>query len=198
MKNKPYHLVIFASNTGSNFESIAKACINSTLFASVKALITDNPKAKAIEKAKSLSIPYHLFNANDFIEEKKLIDTLNQYSPDFLILAGFLKKIRKKILKRFKVINTHPSLLPKYGGKNMYGIKVHQKVIQSKDLETGITIHQVNEEYDKGQILAQKKVKILKTDTAESLQKRIKPIENQFYIQTLKKIFNQTIRLQNH
>lgn len=183
-----FRLVVFASHEGSNFEAILKSCRSSFLPASVEALITHNPLAVAIKRAKKHQIPFHCLSPEDFVKEKKLLDILEVYQPDFLILAGLVKKLGKKVLQKYKAINTHPSLLPKYGGQGMYGLKVYEKVIQSGDKETGITIHRVNSEYDKGEILSQIKIPVLESDTAESLQERLKSFESKFYIETLKKI----------
>ena len=186
-------LVVLASHTGTNFDSIARSCKNSDLPAKLLALITNNPLAKVIDKAKKKNIPFHSLSPTDFLQEDPLIQVLDIYKPDLLILAGFVKKLGPKVLKKYKAINTHPSLLPKYGGKGMYGLRVHRAVIKAKDPLTGVSVHEVNEDYDKGKILAQIKIPVLDSDTAESLRDRLKPIENKFYIETLQKILTQNL-----
>ena len=152
----------------------------------------NNKNAYCLERARSLGIPSLILPTHQFSKltdwDRSLAENLAKLEIDYVLLAGFMKKIGPKMLEMYKdkIINIHPSLLPKYGGKNMYGINVHRAVLENKELETGLTIHLVNEKYDEGKILAQKVVKIENVNTAEDLSEMLRPLENQFYVETLR------------
>ena len=131
-----------------------------------------------------------VFNSND-LKTNSILNDLNGENPDLIVLAGFLKKIPENIINAFqkKIINIHPSLLPKYGGKGMFGINVHKNVISNKDLETGFTIHYVNNEYDEGNIIFQKRIKV-DTNKPEQLAKIVLKEEHQYYPEIIKKMLN--------
>ena len=192
---KMKNLIIMADGQGSLFTAIAKACKTQQLKARILALITSNPKAEVLEKAKNYQIPFLVFDLksySSFLEwDKALGAYLENLKPDYIVLAGFLKKIGEKTLKKFPrcIVNIHPALLPLYGGKGMYGSTVHKEVIKAGDKITGSTVHLVFEDYDAGPILAQKTVPVLTTDTASSLEKKVKKMEQTFYISVLQKIF---------
>lgn len=189
MKN----LVVFASGSGSNFQSIIDAISNGKLEANIVGLITNNSSAYAIQRANENSIPVLVISPNDFESENEyceaLLKVLKHWKTDVLILAGYLRKIPIDIIETYKnkIINMHPSLLPKYGGKGFYGIKVHKAVIENNETESGCTVHIVTEEYDKGPILGQAKTKVLASDTAETLSKRVLALEHKLFPKEINK-----------
>ena len=166
-------IIIFASGSGSNAVKIYKH-FKSINHIDVVALYCNNPNAKVLERFKELKIKTVLFSKTDF-EGTKFLRGLNKIAPDLIVLAGFLLKMPKNITSFFqnKIINIHPALLPFYGGKGMYGLKIHQAVIKNKEKTSGLTIHYVNEKYDEGKIIFQKTIEIEKKETALSLSKKI-------------------------
>jgi len=175
-------IVIFASGSGSNAENLIKFFHNSDN-ASVIQVLTNNPHAKVLERCKKLNISALSFNRIAFSKSKDVLNILNTSQPDLIVLAGFLWKFPEFILKAYpnKVINIHPALLPKYGGKGMYGMNVHNAVVENKETETGITIHYVNENYDEGAIIFQVKCSVLPTDTADDVAEKIHLLEMEHF-----------------
>ena len=171
-------IVIFASGSGSNAENLIKFFQNRDN-ASVIQVLTNNPHAKVLDRCKKLKVSALSFNKIAFTETEDVLNILKANTPDLIILAGFLWKFPENILKYFpnKVINVHPALLPKFGGKGMYGMHVHQAVIDNKESETGITIHYVNENYDEGAIIFQEKCKVLASDAAQDVADKIHKLE---------------------
>ena len=157
-------IVIFASGSGSNAENLIKFFQDSD-HASVIQIFCNNHHAKVLDRAKRLGVSALSFNRVAFTKTDDVLDILKATEPDLIVLAGFLWKFPEHILKCFenKVINIHPALLPKYGGKGMYGMNVHNAIIQNNESETGITIHYVNENYDEGAIIFQVKCQVSKT-----------------------------------
>lgn len=186
-------LVVFASGSGSNFQSIIDASERKELGATVTGLITDSDDIGAIERARKHDIPVKVISPHDShtfsVELKK---QLALWNPDLIVLAGYLKKIPDEIVKTYlnKIINIHPALLPKFGGKGYFGLNVHRAVIGAGEKVSGCTVHFVNEEYDRGDIIAQKKVPVLTTDTPESLAARVLKAEHDLLPSVIKKIFN--------
>jgi phosphoribosylglycinamide formyltransferase-1 len=174
-------IVIFASGSGTNAENIIKH-FKAGDKGIVVAVFTNNPNAKVIEKAENLQIPTEIFTKQELIESK-VLQKLNAVQPDLIVLAGFLLKLPESIVETYsnKIINIHPALLPKYGGKGMYGMNVHKSVVENKEKETGITIHFVNENYDEGNIIFQKKVTVLITDTPEVVAEKIHELEQKYF-----------------
>ncbi|WP_179333847.1 phosphoribosylglycinamide formyltransferase [Winogradskyella costae] len=175
-------VVIFASGSGSNAENLIKFFHNSDN-ASVIQVLTNNPHAKVLDRCKKLNVSALSFNRIAFSKSKDVLNILETSQPDLIILAGFLWKFPEFILRAFpnKVINVHPALLPKYGGKGMYGINVHNAIVENKETETGITIHYVNENYDEGAIIFQAKCTVLSTDSAEDVAKKIHLLEMEHF-----------------
>lgn len=173
-------LVVCASGDGSNFEALVIASRATLLQAEIVGLICDSPKARALARAERLKIPVQIIGRND---DEKMLEKLREWSPDWVVLAGFLSIVGPKVLQAYKgrIVNSHPALLPKYGGKGMYGMNVHRAVIGAKEVESGVTIHLVEEGLDSGPVLAQAKVNVWPGDTAESLSERIKRKERAFY-----------------
>ena len=174
-------IVIFASGSGTNAENIIKHFKNSSV-GNVVFVFTNNPKAYVIERAKNFAVPTQIFTKQELIEGK-VLQKLNCIQPDLIVLAGFLLKFPASIVETYsnKIINIHPALLPKYGGKGMYGMNVHRAIVDNKDKETGITVHFVNENYDEGNIIFQKKVTLLITDTPEVVAEKIHELEQQYF-----------------
>lgn len=174
-------LAIFASGRGSN----AAAILNTQNYANftIALIVVSRAGAPVIQLAESNNIPVLVLDKENFQGKDSLIQTLNQYAIDIICLAGFLWKIPNYLIEAYpnRIINIHPSLLPKYGGKGMYGIHVHQAVIDNNEEYSGITIHLVNEEYDKGRMLFQEKIALNINETPESLAKRILALEHQHY-----------------
>lgn len=171
-------IIVFASGSGSNAERIASYFADNKQF-EVSLILSNNPKAGVLERAKRLQIPFVVFDRKAFYDFDIVSEILQSQKPDLIVLAGFLWKFPESIIKKFpnKIINIHPSLLPKYGGKGMYGNFVHQAVIENKETESGITIHYVNENYDEGVIIFQAKTEVVQTDTAETLAQKIHQLE---------------------
>ena len=187
MKN----IVVFSSGSGSNFQSIINAISTGVLDATITGLITDRENIRAIERANNNNIPYSIVSPKNFDSkneyELKLLKIINFYHATILVLAGYLKKIPSSVIDVFRnrILNIHPSLLPKYGGKGFYGIKVHEAVIQNGELESGCTVHLVNEIYDDGPILGQIKVPINSNDTPSDLAQKILAEEHRLYPQII-------------
>lgn len=174
-------IVIFASGSGTNAENIIKF-FNHTKTAKVTQVLCNNEHAKIFERCKKLNINCLHFNKEAFFTSDKILNLLKEQA-DFIILAGFLWKIPQKIVSAFpnKIINIHPALLPKYGGKGMYGMNVHKAVKENKESETGITIHYVNENYDEGAIIFQAKTALIDEDTPETIAKKIHILEQNYF-----------------
>ncbi len=175
-------VVIFASGSGSNAENLIKFFHNSDN-ASVIQILCNNPHAKVLDRAKRLKVSALSFNRIAFSKSEDVLNILKASQPDLIVLAGFLWKFPEFILEAFpnKVINVHPALLPKYGGKGMYGMNVHEAVVANNESETGITIHYVNENYDEGAIIFQAKCDVVSTDTAEDVAAKIHELEMEYF-----------------
>jgi phosphoribosylglycinamide formyltransferase-1 len=181
-------IVLFASGSGSNAEKIILH-FNKKSIANVVEIFTNNPNAKVLERAKKLNVPSLVFNRQE-LNEGKVLEKLAQIKPDLIVLAGFLWKFPESIIKQYpdKVINIHPALLPNYGGKGMYGMNVHQAVLENKEKETGITIHYVNENYDEGEFIFQKSVNIEDCQTAEAIADKIHVLEHQYFPEVIERL----------
>jgi len=180
-------IAIFGSGNGSN----AKNIINYFLFNKeilIRLIVTNRDKSGIIEVAKKYKIDILIVSKSD--PEHQTLDYLKKQNISFIVLAGYLKKIPKIIINNFpnKIINIHPSLLPKYGGKGMYGINVHKEVLINEEKETGITIHYVNNEYDEGKIIFQAKCDISKCKNVKLISNKVRKIEHQFYPIIIEKI----------
>lgn len=181
-------VAIFASGSGSNAENIIHLLHPEKL--RVAKIYTNKSSAGVIERAKRLDIPFRVFNAS--IENEDILQELLDLQIDAIVLAGYLHKIPESWIQAFpqNIINIHPSLLPKYGGKGMYGNFVHQAVLENQESETGITIHRVNAEYDKGEILFQKSISIVGLKTAHEIAEQIHQLEYSHYPEVILKTLN--------
>jgi phosphoribosylglycinamide formyltransferase 1 len=188
MKN----IAIFASGSGSNAENIALHFTHQSQV-KVSLILTNNPSAMVIERAKKLNIPCVIFSRNDFYNTQNVESILKENCIDWIVLAGFLWLIPPSLVKLFKnkMVNIHPALLPKYGGKGMYGQFVHQAVVNNGDTESGITIHWVNEHYDEGDVIFQAKCPVLITDTADDVAKKVHQLEYNHYPAVIEQLIMQ-------
>jgi phosphoribosylglycinamide formyltransferase 1 len=172
------NIAIFASGSGTNAQQIIEHFINKDI-ARVKLILSNNNEAYVLERAKILNIPALVFNRNDFYQTDRITQILKEQKIDFIVLAGFLWLIPSYLIQQFpqRIINIHPALLPKYGGKGMYGHHVHEAVIANKEKTSGITIHYVNENYDEGSIIFQAQCTIEPNDNADTLAQKIHVLE---------------------
>jgi phosphoribosylglycinamide formyltransferase-1 len=197
----PWKLGFLASHRGTNMQAIIDACNDGRLAAEPVVVISNNGASGALDRAAAAGIPaYHIGPANipDPKERDRAIaDTLRRHEVDLVVLAGYMQRVGPRTLAAFpdRIVNIHPALLPKHGGRGMYGLNVHRAVIEAGERETGITIHLVNEEYDAGRILAQRRVPVEPGDTPESLAGRMLPMEHALYVDTLKAIVQGAIAL---
>ncbi len=191
MKERKKNIVLLASGDGTNAENIIRYFAQSRDIRVVEVL-TNNPGAGVIERAKNLGTPVRIFTNADFASPQALIRHLGKLQTDLIVLAGFLRKIPTALIRRFpdKMINLHPALLPEFGGKGMYGLRVHEAVIATGKEKSGITIHFVNEKYDDGKIIFQAEMEVLETDTAESLADKIHQLEYKYFPQVIKDILS--------
>ena len=181
-------MVLFASGSGTNAENIIVHC-NTKSQNNVVGVFSNNPHAKVLERAKKHQVKTLVFNKED-LSHGLVLEQLKSIQPDLIVLAGFLLKFPDHIVKEFpnKIINIHPALLPKYGGKGMYGMYVHQSVLANHDKETGITIHYVNEHYDEGGIIFQQSVNIEECTTAEQIAEKVHAIEQKYFPKVIEKL----------
>lgn len=175
-------IAVFASGNGTNAENLIRY-FQKHPSAKVVAVFSNNHRAGVIQKAETLGVPCELFDRQQFTQTDDLLHKLKHYEVDLIVLAGFLWKIPSRIIKEYpkRIINIHPALLPDFGGKGMYGKRVHEAVLQSGKTQSGITIHLVNEQYDKGEIIFQAKTRVEKTDTADSLANKIHRLEYKYF-----------------
>ena len=185
MKN----IAIFASGNGTNAERIIKY-FSDIEAVDIQLVLSNNPNAGVLKRAEKLGVETYVFNRDTFRNTDKIIDILRAKKIDLLVLAGFLWLVPSNILDVFsnRIINIHPALLPKYGGKGMYGQHVHEAVIASNDKESGITIHYVNEKYDDGQIIFQKSFEIAEDETPDSLAAKIHDLEYEHFPKVIEEL----------
>ena len=185
MKKKLKKLAVLASGNGTTLQAIIDAISVKELDAEIKIVISNNPNAYALTRANNANINTYVLK--DSKNEEELYQVLKDSNIDLIVLAGYLKLIPLKVIREFTIINTHPALLPKYGGKGMYGMNVHRAVVENHEKETGATLHFVNEEYDKGKIIVQTKVKVNEEDTPEDVASRVQAAEKVQLVKSLKK-----------
>jgi phosphoribosylglycinamide formyltransferase-1 len=195
------NIAVFASHGGSDLQAIIDGCKQDKLNATVAGVISNNGDSMALERAKREHIPaYHMsakkYGSEDLLAEE-LLKVLEEHQIDMIFLAGYMRMLHVDILTKYhnRVFNIHPALLPKCGGRGMYGMNVHTAVIEAKETETGVTIHRVNAEYDSGEIVAQTKVPVLENDTPEILAARVLEREHTFLVEVIAKIIGGEIVL---
>lgn len=180
-------IAIFASGSGTNAQKIIEYfSASKEIF--VDSLWSNNENAYALIRAEKLGIETFTFDRDEFYRSNDILDKLYDHRIDMIVLAGFLWLVPKNLTELFTVINIHPALLPKYGGNGMYGVNVHKAVLASKDKESGITIHQVNQDYDKGKIIYQATCPIVSGDTPETLANRIHELEYLHYPRVIEEL----------
>lgn len=189
MMVKHHKILIFSSGSGTNAEQIIRY-FSPKPSVEVLGVYSNNPSAFVLERAKQLDVSTHVFNREQFNNPADLLKDLQAQSPDLIVLAGFLWKIPTHIIDAFpnKIINIHPALLPKYGGKGMYGHHIHQAVIDAKETESGISIHYVNNQYDQGAIIFQAKTTINPDEDPDSLAQKIHKLEHRHFSEEIEKL----------
>ncbi|MCM4150471.1 phosphoribosylglycinamide formyltransferase [Arenibacter sp. N53] len=182
-------IVLFASGSGSNVENIVHY-FSADPDVSISCVLSNKRDAKVFERCNRLNISALYFNKPSFYNSDCILNVLKSLSPDLIVLAGFLWKIPDNLISNYpnKIINIHPALLPKYGGKGMYGMHVHESVKDNKELETGITIHYVNENYDEGAIIKQAKVALDPNDTPEMIAEKVHQLEYEYFPKVIEKV----------
>ena len=188
MKKTIKNIVVFASGSGSNAIKIYEY-FQKNQSVNIEALYCNKKSAPVIQKFQNIGIKTIVFEKNK-LEDGDVLKTLLNLNPRLIILAGFLLKMPEEIISNFenRIINIHPALLPSYGGKGMYGINIHRSVVENSELFSGLTIHYVNKDYDKGAIIFQEKVELSKNETAETLSKKILKLEHLHYPRTIEKL----------
>jgi phosphoribosylglycinamide formyltransferase-1 len=187
------HLGFLASHGGSNMQAIIDACRQGRLDAVPCVVISNNSRSAALQRAKTEGIPrYHISGKTHpgDAEDRAILRTLRAHDVGIVILAGYMKRLGPETLKAYRgrILNIHPALLPKFGGKGMYGKRVHEAVLETGDTVTGVTVHVVDDLYDHGRILAQCQVPVLTRDTIDSLAERVLQQEHRLYAETLQRI----------
>ena len=180
-------IALFASGSGSNAQNIIEYFSENELV-EVDSVWTNNPNAYALERAKKFGVDTFVFTKDEFRNSNFVVETLKKRNIDLVILAGFLWLIPANLIQNFRIINIHPALLPKYGGKGMYGLNVHRAVVENKDSESGISIHFVNEKYDDGEIIFQAKCPVLPTDSPEEVAIKVHQLEYKYFPEVIEKV----------
>ncbi|MBQ9201575.1 MAG: phosphoribosylglycinamide formyltransferase [Bacteroidales bacterium] len=194
MENSPTHrIAIFASGSGTNAENIVRYFrAQADPIAQVALILCNRPQAGVIQRAARLGIPCHCFNREDLLEGR-ILPLLNKESIDFVVLAGFLLRIPEYLIEAYPqaIVNIHPALLPKFGGKGMYGDHVHQSVVEAGESQTGITIHYVNAELDKGSIICQKTCPVLPGEDYHQVAEKVHLLEYEHYPKVIDSLLRQ-------
>ena len=189
-----HKIAILVSGTGTNAINIIEYFEKNSV-ADVALVVSNKTDALAVEKAQNKGVKTIVFNNESFKKNGIVLNYLKSESIDFIVLAGFLMKVPNDILHAYpnKIVNLHPSLLPKYGGKGMYGNHVHRAVIEAQESESGISIHFVNEEYDEGAIIFQAKVSVEKKDSVEVLAQKIRQLEHRFFPKIVEQVISKSL-----
>lgn len=182
-------IAIFASGSGTNAENIIRYFAESET-ARVEVVLSNKSDAGVLTRAENLGIPFFVFSNVAFKEGTPILQKLEEYDTDLVVLAGFLLKIPPVLVDAYRgrMINIHPALLPKHGGKGMYGRRVHEAVVAAGEAETGITIHYVNEQYDAGAVIFQATCPVLPSDTAEDVEKKVHALEYSYFPQVVERL----------
>jgi phosphoribosylglycinamide formyltransferase-1 len=181
------NIALFASHNGSILDTLYDTSLRKELFINIALVISNNQNAPILEKAQNRAIPNFVVNDKLYNDiDITLTNLLEEYGCKYIILAGYMKKISPFLANKFFIINSHPALLPKYGGKGMYGRFVHEAVLKNNDKISGVTIHKVNENYDEGEIICQKTIQVDIDETVESLENKIKELEKIAMVEALK------------
>lgn len=185
-----HNIAIFASYNGTSLDTIYKAATDKILDLNVSLIITNNSNANVLKKGEKYSIPHFVVNDKQYEDvDGELEKLLDAHKCEYIFLAGYMKKVSPLLTKKYKIINSHPALLPSYGGKGMYGRYVHEEVVKNKEEKSGVTVHHVTENYDEGAVIHQKSLLLNNDETPESLESRIKELEQITILEALQKIF---------
>lgn len=179
-------IALFASGSGTNAQAIIQYFADNK-FIKVDSLWSNNPRAYALERARDYGIESFVFDRRQFYKSEEVVEILKSRKIDLIVLAGFLWLVPENLIDSFSIINIHPALLPKYGGKGMFGMKVHQAVVENKDSETGISIHIVNQNYDEGEVIFQAKCKVLPADRPEEVAEKVHQLEHRHFPAVIEK-----------
>lgn len=188
------NIAVFASHGGSDLQAIIDGCKNNKINAKVAVVISNNGDSMALQRAKNENIPAYHMSAKKYGSEdvlaQEILKVLLKYDVDMIFLAGYMRMLHVSVLGKYnnRIFNIHPALLPKFGGKGMYGMNVHKAVIEAGENETGVTIHRVSAEYDSGEIVAQTKVAVMEGDTPEILAARVLDREHEFLVEVISDI----------
>ena len=185
MKKKK--IALFASGSGTNAQNIMEYFSDNENIV-VDSLWSNNPQAVALQRASRFGVETFVFSREELNNSDSMVNRIKQRGVDLIVLAGFLWLIPVSLIRNFTVINIHPALLPKYGGRGMYGMRVHEAVVKNKDAETGISIHYVNEKYDDGKIIFQAKCTVLATDTPEVVAQKVHQLEYEYFPKVIEKV----------
>jgi len=191
---KAFNIAVYISGSGSNFKAILDSTLNGYLTSNIRLVFSSNEEAGGLQYALKAGIQTVIIKRNEFINSNEFaqeqLSFLNEQKIDLIILAGYMKKISPKVIENFKgqILNIHPALLPKYGGRGMYGMNVHEAVLKNKEKKSGATIHFVDNIYDNGQILMQKEVVVHENDSPTNLQQRVLKAEHELYSAAIKKL----------
>jgi len=194
MNPSPLRLGIFASHAGTTMQAVIDGCASGAINAEITLVISNNGSSQALARATSAGLATAHLSTTTHVNQdeldKAILAALTNARVDLVLLCGYMKKLGKPTLDSFsgRLLNTHPSLLPKYGGKGFYGRKVHDAVIAAGDSESGVTLHQVAEVYDSGEIVEQRRVPVLPTDCAADLEERVKEAERSLLVEALARI----------
>lgn len=183
------NIAIFASGSGTNAENIIRYFRGNNLI-KVSLVLSNKNDAYVLERAHRLQVPSEVFLKDDWISGERILAFLRQHCIDFIVLAGFLVRVPEVLLHAYpdKIINIHPALLPKYGGKGMYGDRVHETVVAAGEKESGITIHYINEHYDEGDIIFQVKCPVLPEDSPGDVAQKVHFLEYEYYPLVIEKV----------
>lgn len=185
------NIAIFASGAGTNAENIIRYFADNKEI-NVVVVLSNNRRVGVHERVNRLNVPSFVFSREEFVEGTPVIKKLAEYDVNFIVLAGFMNKISDALLRAFphKIINIHPALLPRHGGKGMYGMHVHEAVVAAGDKESGITIHYIDKHYDRGTTIFQAKVPVLPTDTPEDVAAKVHALEYEHYPKVIERLFS--------
>lgn len=192
--NISFNLGLLASHEGTNVQSIIDGCKSNIIRATPSVVISNNSQSGVLQRAQKANIPNYHVSANQFNNKHDLdiaiLKILQDHGVNLVILAGYMKKLGAQVLNTYKgnILNIHPSILPKFGGKGMYGDNVHQAVLNSGDKKTGVSIHLVTKNYDKGPIIARTEITLTANETIDSLKQKVQKKEHELYVETLRKI----------
>ncbi len=178
---------LFASGSGTNVQNIIDYFSENEHIV-VDSVFSNNPDAYVLKRALKAGVDTFVFTKNEFLNSNKVVEELRKREIDLVVLAGFLWLLPAHLIENFKIVNIHPALLPKYGGKGMYGMHVHQAVVDNKEKESGISIHYVNEKYDEGKLIFQAKCNVLPTDSAENVAEKVHQLEYKHYPEIIQNV----------